>query len=172
MQIARYIRELFAYPYGCLEQTISGLYPSLYSSQAELNKLGIKSQTDDDRRKAIELGIPHLLSMQRPDGGFSLWDRNGREEYWLTAYAADFLNRANQRGYAVPKEALTNANSRLLSYLQDGNQINYPYVDDQSAARFAAQAYAGLVLATQQRRLSEHYDNSTQEVRKPIVGCH
>ncbi|EMF4670731.1 alpha-2-macroglobulin family protein [Providencia stuartii] len=151
LQIARYIRELFAYPYGCLEQTISGLYPSLYSSQAELNKLGIKSQTDDDRRKAIELGIPHLLSMQRPDGGFSLWDRNGREEYWLTAYAADFLNRANQRGYAVPKEALTNANSRLLSYLQDGNQINYPYVDDQSAARFAAQAYAGLVLATQQK---------------------
>ncbi|MER5123149.1 hypothetical protein KDV41_21460, partial [Providencia stuartii] len=42
-----------------------------------------------------------------------LWDRNGREEYWLTAYAADFLNRANQRGYTVPKEALTNANSRL-----------------------------------------------------------
>lgn len=151
LQIARYIRELFAYPYGCLEQTISGLYPSLYSSQAELSKLGVKSQTDDDRRKAIEIGIPHLLSMQRADGGFSLWDRNGNEEYWLTAYAADFLNRANQRGYSVPQESIANANSRLLSYLQDGNQINYPYTDNPSAARFAAQSYASLVLATQQK---------------------
>ncbi|ELX8378330.1 alpha-2-macroglobulin [Providencia vermicola] len=151
LQIARYIRELFAYPYGCLEQTISGLYPSLYSSQAELTKLGVKSQTDDDRRKAIEIGIPHLLSMQRPDGSFSLWDRNGREEYWLTAYATDFLNRAHQRGYSVPQDALVNANSRLLSYLQDGNQINYPYTNNPDASRFAAQAYAGLVLATQQK---------------------
>lgn len=151
LQIARYIRELFAYPYGCLEQTVSGLYPSLYSSQAELTKLGVKSQTDEDRRKAIDIGIPHLLSMQRADGGFSLWDRNGREEYWLTAYATDFLNRANQRGYPVPQDAITNANSRLLSYLQDGNQINYPYTDNQAASRFAAQSYAGLVLATQQK---------------------
>lgn len=151
LQISRYIRELFAYPYGCLEQTVSGLYPSLYSSQAELFKLGVKSQTDADRRKAIEIGIPHLLSMQRADGGFSLWDRNGSEEYWLTAYAADFLNRANQRGYSVPQEALANANSRLLSYLQDGNQINYPYSQDQSASRFAAQSYAALVLASQQK---------------------
>ncbi|EKT55719.1 alpha-2-macroglobulin family protein [Providencia sneebia] len=151
LQISRYIRELFAYPYGCLEQTVSGLYPSLYSSQAELFKLGIKSQTDEDRRKAIEIGIPHLLGMQRADGSFSLWDRNGSEEYWLTAYATDFLNRANQRGYTVPQEAITNANSRLLGYLQDGNQINYPYTNDQAAARFAAQSYAGLVLANQQK---------------------
>ncbi|MFH6839339.1 alpha-2-macroglobulin family protein [Providencia sp. 2024EL-00732] len=151
LDISRYIRELFAYPYGCLEQTISGLYPSLFSTQAELNKLGIKTQTDADRHKAIEIGIPHLLSMQRNDGGFSLWDRNGREEYWLTAYAADFLNKANQRGFTVPQEALSNANTRLLSYLQDGNQINYPYTENQAGARFATQAYAGLVLASQQK---------------------
>ena len=151
LQISRYIRELFAYPYGCLEQTVSGLYPSLFSTQAELKKLGINSQTDADRHKAIEIGIPHLLSMQRADGGFSLWDRNGSEEYWLTAYAADFLNKANQRGFTVPQDALNNANTRLLSYLQDANQINYPYTDNQAGARFATQAYAGLVLATQQK---------------------
>ncbi|OCQ51337.1 hypothetical protein Ppb6_03565 [Photorhabdus australis subsp. thailandensis] len=151
LQISRYIRELYAYPYGCLEQTISGLYPSLYSNEAELKKLGIKTESDNKRRASIDEGIIHLLSMQRHDGGFSLWDRAGDEEYWLTAYATDFLFRASQRGYSVPTDALNSANNRLLRYLQDKNVINYRYSQNQEAMRFSAQAYAGLVLASQQK---------------------
>ncbi|PHM38283.1 alpha-2-macroglobulin family protein [Xenorhabdus innexi] len=151
LQIARYVRELYAYPYGCLEQTISGLYPSLYSNEAELKKLGIHTQTDEKRRAAIEAGITHLLSMQRYDGSFSLWDRNGDEEYWLTAYAADFLFRANQQGYSIPVDALKAANERLLRYLQDKNIINDRYSDSHNATQFSTRAYAGLVLASQQK---------------------
>ncbi|MGV7960711.1 alpha-2-macroglobulin [Photorhabdus tasmaniensis] len=151
LQISRYIRELYAYPYGCLEQTISGLYPSLYSNEAELKKLGIKTDSDSKRRTSIDEGITHLLSMQRHDGGFALWDRTGDEEYWLTAYSTDFLFRASQRGYSVPKEALNSANNRLLRYLQDKNVINYRYSQNQEAMRFSTQAYAGLVLASQQK---------------------
>ncbi|QXF32917.1 hypothetical protein CE143_06885 [Photorhabdus luminescens] len=151
LQISRYIRELYAYPYGCLEQTISGLYPSLYSNKAELNSLGIMTEDDDKRRASIDEGIIHLLSMQRHDGSFALWDKTGDEEYWLTAYATDFLFRASQRGYSVPKEVLTSANNRLLRYLQDKSVINYPYSQNQEAMRFSVQAYAGLVLANQQK---------------------
>ncbi len=50
LNITRYIRELYAYPYGCLEQTTSGLYPSLYTSQAQLAALGIKTSSDASRR--------------------------------------------------------------------------------------------------------------------------
>ncbi|WP_047683068.1 MULTISPECIES: alpha-2-macroglobulin [Xenorhabdus] len=151
LQIARYIRELYAYPYGCLEQTISGLYPSLYSNEAELKKLGINTQNDEKRRAAIDAGITHLLSMQRHDGSFSLWDRNGEEEFWLTAYAADFLFRANQQGYSIPADALKTANNRLLRYLQDKNIINDRYSRSRSETQFSVQAYAGLVLASQQK---------------------
>ncbi|WP_434524262.1 alpha-2-macroglobulin family protein [Photorhabdus asymbiotica] len=151
LQISRYIRELYAYPYGCLEQTISGLYPSLYSNEAELKKLGIKTESDSQRRASIDEGIIHLLSMQRHDGGFALWNKAGDEEYWLTAYATDFLFRASQRGYSVPADVLNSANSRLLRYLQDKNVINYRYSQNQEAMRFSAQAYAGLVLASQQK---------------------
>lgn len=151
LQISRYIKELFAYPYGCLEQTVSGLYPSLYSTEKELKQLGVKTQTDADRKAAIEKGIAHLLSMQKTEGGFALWDAGGREEYWLTAYAADFLFRASQQGYAVPADALKRANDRLLRYLQDKNLINFEYVVNQDAARFSARAYAALVLANQQK---------------------
>ncbi|MEQ1975927.1 alpha-2-macroglobulin [Xenorhabdus sp. SGI240] len=151
LQIARYIRELYAYPYGCLEQTVSGLYPSLYSNEAELKKLGINTQSDEKRRKAIEVGITHLLSMQRYDGSFSLWNRNGNEEFWLTAYATDFLFRATQQGYSVPVDALKAANNRLLRYLQDRTIISDRYSGSRLATQFSVQAYAGLVLAGQQK---------------------
>ncbi len=151
LQIARYIRELYAYPYGCLEQTVSGLYPSLYSNEAELKKLGINTQNDEKRRTAIDAGITHLLSMQRHDGGFSLWNRNGDEEFWLTAYATDFLFRATQQGYSVSVDALKAANNRLLRYLQDKTIISDRYSGSRSATQFSVQAYAGLALANQQK---------------------
>ncbi|MFN6886097.1 hypothetical protein ACK4SH_30920, partial [Proteus mirabilis] len=113
-----------AYPYGCLEQTVSGLYPSLYSTEKELKQLGIKTQTDMQRKEAIEKGIAHILTMQKSEGGFALWAQGGREEFWLTAYATDFLFRASQQGYEVPTEALKRANDRLLRYLQDKNIVN------------------------------------------------
>ncbi|HDL8016514.1 TPA: alpha-2-macroglobulin family protein, partial [Yersinia enterocolitica] len=151
LNLARYISELYAYPYGCLEQTVSGLYPSLYSNHAQLTALGIKADSDEKRRKSIDVGIEHLLSMQRYNGGFGLWSNDSPEEFWLTAYATDFLYRASQQGYSVPVAALTAANNRLQRYLQDPSQIEIRYSEQTKHTRFAVQAYAGLVLAQQQQ---------------------
>ncbi len=151
LNLARYIRELQAYPYGCLEQTTSGLFPSLYTNAAQLTALGIKGDSDEKRRTAIDIGISRLLQMQRDNGGFALWDKNGPEEYWLTAYVTDFLVRAGEQGYSVPVEALNNANNRLLRYLQDPGMLSIRYSNDTQASKFAVQAYASLVLARQQK---------------------
>jgi uncharacterized protein YfaS (alpha-2-macroglobulin family) len=151
LNLARYIRELKAYPYGCLEQTTSGLFPSLYTNKAQLSALGITGTSDEERRAAIDLGISRLLEMQRENGGFGLWDKEGSEEYWLTAYVTDFLTRASEQGYSVNTDALNNANQRLLRYLQDPGLISLRYSDDAAASKFAVQAYAGLVLARQQK---------------------
>lgn len=151
LNLARYISELYAYPYGCLEQTVSGLYPSLYSNHEQLTALGIKADSDEKRRQTIDVGIEHLLGMQRYNGGFGLWRNDSPEEFWLTAYATDFLYRASQQGYSVPEAALTAANSRLQRYLQDPSQIEIRYSEQSKHTRFAVQAYAGLVLAQQQQ---------------------
>ncbi|MEW7311899.1 alpha-2-macroglobulin [Buttiauxella gaviniae] len=151
LNLARYIRELKAYPYGCLEQTTSGLFPSLYINQAQLAALGISGTTDEQRRAAIDLGISRLLDMQRDNGSFGLWDKEGPEEYWLTAYVTDFLVRASEQGYSVNTDSLNKANQRLLRYLQDSGLIALRYSDDAAASKFAIQAYAGQVLARQQK---------------------
>ena len=151
LNLARYIRELKAYPYGCLEQTTSGLFPSLYTNAAQLKALGITGDTDEKRRAAIETGISRLLQMQRDNGGFALWDKNGPEEYWLTAYAMDFLVRAGEQGYSVPAEGINQGNARLLRYLQDPGMMSIRYASDTQASKFAVQAYAALVLARQQK---------------------
>ena len=151
LNLARYIRELKAYPYGCLEQTASGLFPSLYTNAAQLKALGIVGDSDEKRRAAVDIGISRLVQMQRDNGGFALWDKNGSEEYWLTAYVMDFLVRANEQGYSVPVEVINRGNERLLRYLQDPGMLSIRYTDDSSASRFAVQAYAALVLARQQK---------------------
>ena len=151
LNVARYIRELKAWPYGCLEQTTSGLFPSLYTSAAQLKALGIQGESDEQRRAAVDVGIARLLEMQRDDGGFGLWDREGPEEYWATVYATDFLVRAGEQGYSVTPQALNNANARLLHYLQDPGVMALRYSDNTPASKFAVQAYAGLVLARQQK---------------------
>lgn len=151
LNLARYIRELKAYPYGCLEQTTSGLFPSLYTNQAQLAALGITGTSDEQRRAAIDLGITRLLDMQRDNGSFSLWDKEGPEEYWLTAYVTDFLIRASEQGYSVNTDSLNKANQRLQRYLQDSGVVALRYSDDAAASKFAVQAYAAQVLARQQK---------------------
>lgn len=166
LNLARYIRELKAYPYGCLEQTASGLFPQLYTNAEQLKAMGITGDTDDKRRAAVDIGISRLLQMQKDNGGFALWDKDGSEEYWLTAYVMDFLVRAGEQGYSVPTDAINKGNNRMLRYLQEPGLMSVRYTDDTAASRFAIQAYAGLVLARQQKAplgaLRELWERRTQ----------
>jgi uncharacterized protein YfaS (alpha-2-macroglobulin family) len=151
LNLGEQIRALKAYPYGCLEQTASGLYPSLYADAATLKRLGIKGEPDNERKRKVELGIERLLGMQRSNGSFGLWGSDSEEEYWLTAYVTDFLMRARDQGYAVPPDSLKKANERLLRYLQDANQVQINYSRNVEHSRFAVQAYAALVLSRSQQ---------------------
>ena len=151
LNLGEQIRALKAYPYGCSEQTTSGLYPALYADAALLKRLGLEGEPDAERKRKIEMGIERLLGMQRYNGSFGLWGADGQEEYWLTAYVTDFLLRARDQGYAVPPDALKKASERLLRYVQERNLIEADYSNNLDHTRFAVQAYAALVLARSQQ---------------------
>lgn len=151
LNIAHYISELYAYPYGCLEQTTSGIWPSVFTNHAQLTSMGIKTGSDEARRAAIDTGIARLAGMQRGNGSFGLWSKESEEEFWLTAYVTDFLLRASEAGYSVPQDVIPRADERLLRYLQDPAQIETRWSSNEEAMRFSVQAYAGMVLARQQQ---------------------
>ena len=185
LNIAQYIKSLFAYPYGCLEQTISGLYPSLYVNQEQLVALGIKTDTDEKRREQVQLGIARILSMQRTNGSFGLWNRESSEEHWLSVYATEFLLQAKERGYQVSDTALNSAMTRIGQYIYDANTFNNLQSYDSSVntdyIQFATKAYALMVLAKQNKitpamrneinRMSEQVktDNSIKLSPLPIA---
>lgn len=155
LNIVKYIKFLQDYPYGNLEQSISKLYPELYINAEQLTALGIDTKLDEDRRKKVQIGIDRLFTLQRNNGSFGLWNKESEEEYWLTAYAVDFLLSAQERGYQVNPSGLSKALNRLSQYLYDNTafyNLNNDYdVDVNIYTEFAAKSYAALILAKQQK---------------------
>lgn len=128
------LAELDQYPYGCTEQVASQAMPLLYlSSVAEAAGLG-----DGPVVKArIDAAIRKVLTRQAPNGAFGLWQAESGE-FWLDAYASDFLSRARAQGHEVPPQAFAQAMDNLR------NRINYAPDFDRGGADIA---YALLVLA-------------------------
>jgi alpha-2-macroglobulin len=147
IDVAEHIKALYAYPYGCLEQTTSGIYPQVLVTDDWLAQMKIKSQTAELRRKKVQQGIDRLMALQKPNGGFGLWSANSPEECWLTAYVCDFLITARDRGFEVPEAQLKKAVDRLNQYLRRPQVIQTRYTADKGHTRLAVQAYSGFVLA-------------------------
>ncbi|HSY75231.1 MAG TPA: alpha-2-macroglobulin family protein, partial [Bacteroidia bacterium] len=103
MNLEKRLDYLIEYPYGCIEQTTSAIFPQLV-----LNQL-----TDlDDYRKSlvdrnIKSGIIKIQDFQRNDGGFSYWPGEGESDEWGTNYAGHFLLEAQARGYSVNESMLS-----------------------------------------------------------------
>jgi uncharacterized protein YfaS (alpha-2-macroglobulin family) len=89
---------LIHYPYGCIEQTTSSVFPQLY-----LDKLAsLSDQQKQEIQNYVTAGIQQLQLFQTSDGGFSFWPGEPRAHPWGTNYAGQFLTEARKLGYAVP----------------------------------------------------------------------
>jgi len=98
------LEYLISYPHGCIEQTISSVFPQLFLNN--LLKLSSKQkQKIDDNVKAA---INKLKSFQIYSGGFSYWPgENDRASDWGTNYAGHFLLEAKAKGYTIPQGMLS-----------------------------------------------------------------
>ncbi len=88
---------LMKYPHGCIEQTVSSVFPQLYLSRF--------IQLTDSQKKEIEknvnAGIERLSNFQLDSGGFSYWPGSHEASDWGTSYAGHFLIEAQKAGYFV-----------------------------------------------------------------------
>jgi len=98
--LARLLKSLDRYPYGCVEQTTSRALPLLYVAEVA-ESLGI-AENAVSLRGRVQDAIRRVFTMQRSDGSFALWESHGNREEWLSAYVMDFLTQAKELDYPVP----------------------------------------------------------------------
>lgn len=96
------LKYLMRYPYGCVEQTVSSVFPQIYLEN--FSDLTQVKKTQIERN--VQAGILRLKSFHRSDGGFSYWPGNPTGNDWGTSYAGHFLISAADQGYYVPNEMI------------------------------------------------------------------
>ncbi len=128
---------LIAYPYGCLEQTISRLLPMIKLKEL-VKTLKIKNINGVKLDRYIKEGIQKIYRFQDDEGFFSLWiDDGNRGNPYLTAYALWGLNEIERSGYTIKKKVKYDALDALKSFAGSRQDIT----DKKIAAQLSMAAY-------------------------------
>ena len=125
------MRYLETYPYGCLEQTVSGAFPRLYMDKL----MTCDEWTLKRSRVNVEAAIRRLQSFRRSDGSLSYWPGQNSSSLFGTAYALHFIKEAEGAGYAVPADL----KKEIIAWL--GRNVS------DSKEDFTARAYGVYALA-------------------------
>jgi hypothetical protein len=146
VNLAGPLAYVVGYPYGCLEQTVSRLFP-LYLLRQNEALLSIAAGAAEDAaldpgelRMYLQAGIYRILALQTPDGGIASWPGAAEPYPYGSIYALHFLTLA--RGDAeldVPAGAF----EALQRYVRD---IALDGTRDEPADRYR-RAYAVYALA-------------------------
>jgi uncharacterized protein YfaS (alpha-2-macroglobulin family) len=102
VNLGQRLKYLLQYPYGCIEQTTSSVFPQVYLDQ-------IKTLTDEEKaitQRNIKAGIERLKLFVNRDGGFAYWPGGENSDSWGTTYAGHFLVEADAKGYFVPNDMI------------------------------------------------------------------
>lgn len=125
------------YPYGCLEQTTSTLFPLVYLS--DIGRQIAPGLFEKDRiEDKVQAGITRLVGMQTAGGGLAMWPGYQEPWPWGTVYAAHFLIEAQKAGHPLPEEFQHSVMSYVRGLLSSSS-------DDPEMLE--TQAYACYVLA-------------------------
>lgn len=100
INLGQRLRYLYQYPYGCIEQTTSAVFPQLYVDK-------VRALTDEEKasiQRNVKAGIERLKTFITRDGGMAYWPGHEDADSWGTTYAGHFLIEAEAKGYYVPND--------------------------------------------------------------------
>lgn len=101
---SKYVEELIAYPYGCLEQTTSVGFGQLYLDKI----MQLDSKTDKERLGNLKATVQQLARFQQSSGKFNYWD-GSYYHAWSDIYAGNFLVEMQKRQYLTSSSDMLNA---------------------------------------------------------------
>ncbi|MDD5075320.1 MAG: Ig-like domain-containing protein, partial [Candidatus Peribacteraceae bacterium] len=91
---------LVKFPYGCAEQTLSSILPSVALTRLQ-GFDAFKVVDDKTLRSIVTKGLERLYTLQRGDGGFGYWQESDRSSVALSAYALQALTLIRDAGFGV-----------------------------------------------------------------------
>lgn len=100
LAIDQRLKWLIRYPYGCVEQTVSSIFPQLFIDELSSEKIFDRKIITAN----INSGIAKLGKFQLYDGSFTYWPGNRDADLWATNYVGQFLINAKNSGYYVPED--------------------------------------------------------------------
>lgn len=119
LNIDHRLRHLIRYPYGCIEQSTSSVFPQLFIEKLSSESFLPKQEIINN----INAGITRIQSFQTSDGGFSYWQGGAKSDKWGSSYAVHFLLMAKAQGYHISESVLKKA----LNYLKNNIDFNDIY---------------------------------------------
>ncbi|WP_430933576.1 alpha-2-macroglobulin family protein [Saccharicrinis sp. 156] len=140
VDFGRRLKYLLCYPHGCVEQTVSSVFPQLFLE----NVMEVDGNTKASIEKNIKVAISRLSAFINSDGGFSYWSGQSKANDWGTSYAGHFLLEAEKKGYSLP----LNFKSKWINYQKKqssswSNTAEYKYRQLNQAYRLYTLALAG-----------------------------
>ncbi len=115
--LPRGLDELYRYPYGCAEQTVSAVFPLLALGDLDA-RLGRDWFPADGLRARVRAGILRLQTMETGDGGLAMWPGGGAPWEWATVYATHFLLEVRAGGGPLAGDVPADFLGRLLDHVQ------------------------------------------------------
>ncbi len=138
INLSKRLNYLIQYPHGCIEQTVSAVYPQLVLNQLTDVTGTQKAQIE----RNIKTALVKLRSFQTNEGGFGYWPGDSKADEWGSNYAGNFLLEAQNLGYSLPPTML----AQWQNY--ERNKANaYMPTSDNFYGGDLAQAYRLYVLA-------------------------
>jgi alpha-2-macroglobulin len=137
----KHLDYLIRYPYGCLEQTVSSVFPQLYLS--ELTDLPKEKQITIDRN--IRAAITKISRMVLSDGSMTYWPGHAETNSWATSYAGHFLVLAANKGYLLPSgllEKWLEYQYRVAGNYQSSGPVSHSWTSVDQAYRLYTLAVA------------------------------
>ena len=126
VEFSKDLDYLLRYPYGCVEQTVSSVFPQIYY-QDLVKDLLKKENKSANPNYNIQEAIKKLQLMQLYNGGLTYWPGQGYESWWGSVYAAHFLYEAKKAGFEVDDTMLSKLMDYLKAKLKEKKTIQYYY---------------------------------------------
>ena len=102
LNLEKWLSYLVHYPYGCIEQLTSSVFPQLYLKDL----VELSSETRAKTEQNIKSGIRMLRSFQLANGGLAYWPGSAYADDWGTSYAGQFMLEAEKKGFMLPPNFL------------------------------------------------------------------